>query len=230
MSRSKPTNNNPNPATRWFEWSGSKGNLHYYDRETKQQVEVALPFEFVLLDELATVKGWHDASQGNIYANEVRRTTKEPLTVRSYAMLEPLAKGLYSEIKDRVKAAGGRFVSNLYIGYTDGDEMKIGSLQFKGAALRAWSEFKNENNPYDGWIVIPQAIKGKKGSIEFFSPEFIAGPIEKASQDQALMLDEGLQTYLDTYFAKGVEATVNESQEYQEEPLAPTNSDGTQDW
>ena len=77
MSRSNPNTGSSNPSTRWHEWAGDKGILKYYDKAQAATVEVPLPFTFILLDETATVKGWHDASESGIYANEVRDTRQE---------------------------------------------------------------------------------------------------------------------------------------------------------
>ncbi len=80
MSRSNPNENgNPNPSTRWFEWNGEHGLVRYYDKQAEQQVEVGDDFTFMLLDQLGTVKGWHDASDSGIYANEVKDTRQDVL-------------------------------------------------------------------------------------------------------------------------------------------------------
>jgi hypothetical protein len=75
MSRSNPQDHLQNPATRWFEWNGERGEIRYYDKELKKNVEVPLPFTFLLLDEVATVRGWHDPQRLGYYANEVRDAT-----------------------------------------------------------------------------------------------------------------------------------------------------------
>ena len=84
MSRSNPSVNAPNPAARWYEWNGETGTVRYYDKEAKKNIDVPLPFTFLLLDELACVKGWHDPSQSGIYSNEVRDTTKDKLLVKAF--------------------------------------------------------------------------------------------------------------------------------------------------
>lgn len=85
MSRSNPTDGIKNPATRWFEWAGGdEGGIKHYDKEAKADVKVALPFTFLLLDELSTVKGWHEPSESGIYANEVRDTRQDALVVRAF--------------------------------------------------------------------------------------------------------------------------------------------------
>lgn len=214
MSRSNPNTGSSNPSTRWHEWAGDKGSIKYYDKAAQANVEVKLPFTFILLDETATVKGWHDASESGIYANEVRDTRQEALVVRAFKGGE-LASGVYASIRDRVGSVGGHFVANLYIAYRDGSEMKIGSLQFKGAALKQWMEYRkmSRKDLYDKAILIKDAAKGKKGSITFYTPNFSSVALQEASNVKALELDKELQEYLKAYFSRTKDAAAQVSKE-----------------
>jgi len=202
MSRSQPNTNEPNPATKFYEWSGGNGGLHFYDKEDKKQVEVALPFTFLLLDQLATVKGWHDPSESGIYANEVRDTRSEPFVVKSFKG-GIIAEGIYKQVKDKIKAEGGKFVTNLYIAYKEGT-LKLGSLQFKGAALQEWMEFvkNNKNAIYDKAIVVEGFKEGKKGSVSYKVPTFRLKEITPETNEEAKKVDEVLQAYLTGYFKR----------------------------
>jgi hypothetical protein len=133
MSRSNPTDGIRNPATRWFEFaSGVDGGfVRYYDKDAEKQVplgdaENGGTFTFILLDELATVKGWHDASESGIFANEIRDTRQDTLVVKSFKGGE-LASGLYASIKDRIVAVGGHYVASCYIAYKDGGGLRLGT-------------------------------------------------------------------------------------------------------
>lgn len=205
MSRSNPVDNIPNPCTRWFEWSGSNGNLRYYDKEAKQNVDVDIPFDFILLDRLATIKGWHDASEASIYANEVHDTRNEPFVVKSHKMREPIAEGFYSDIKDKVKANGGKFTLNCYVAFTGDDgELKLGSVQFHASALNAWMDFEKENRSqiYKGGVQISGSKDGKKGGIKYKMPVFKLLDLPSDVNDSATGLDVQLQEYLKNYFKR----------------------------
>lgn len=206
MSRSNPTNNNPNPSTRWFEWHGSKGVVRYYDKEKKENVEVPLPFPFFVLDILSTVKGWHEASESGIFANEVRDTKQDVLNVRSFKGGE-LASGLYQDIRDRVGNLGGYFVSSIYIGYKNADgNLAIGNLNLNGAALGAWSNFRKDKAK--GQMIFDKACKivgytdGQKGSVKFRVPKFELFDAQSQTSEQAVELDKELQEYLKGYMAR----------------------------
>lgn len=214
MSRSNPNTGTSNPSTRWHEWAGDKGIIKYYDKTAQQNVEVKLPFTFILLDETATVKGWHDASDSGIYANEVKDTRQDVLVVRAFKGGE-IASGHYAAIRDRIGAMGGHFVANLYIAYRNGDDFAIGALQFKGAALKTWMEFRKQakRDVYEQAITISKATKGKKGSITYFTPEFTSTKVSDASNAKAIELDKELQAYLTAYFARTKDSAAAASKE-----------------
>lgn len=199
MSRSNPQQNARNPSTRWFEWHGSKGHINYWDKEAKKRMDVALPFTFLLLDELATVRGFHEPSQSGIFANEVRDTRQETLLVRAFEGGE-IASGLYAAIRDRVKAHGGYFQASCYIAYKDGETLKIGNLGLNGAALQAWSEFKKRTNGlYDGAVSIVGYEDRTKGATKYRIPTFALKPTSAETNEAAKKLDAELQTFLAGY-------------------------------
>lgn len=203
MSRSRPSANNPNPAARWFEWAGNRGAVRYYDKEAKQTVDVPLPFTFLLLDELASVRGWHDASDSGISSNMVRDVRADVLVVKA-AKGGRIAEGHYRDIKDRVNAAGGNFTATLYIGFKGADgALQIGVLLLKGVALRSWMEFRqaHRSQVYEGAIAISGFTEGKKGSITYRAPEFRSSGLTPETHAAAVKLDATVQAWLDSYFA-----------------------------
>ena len=221
MSRSNPTEGSRNPSTRWFEFaSGSDGGfVRYYDKEAEKKVclgdaENGGKFQFILLDELATVQGWHDPSESGIFANEVRDTRQDTLVVRSFKGGE-LASGLYASIKDRIVASGGHFVSSCYIAYKDENgHLRIGNIRFKGAALSTWMEFKKacptkkdaNGKSVKAYYLDAVKIDGfepmKKGGTAFRIPKFALVSLSEESNKQAVTLDSELQTFLTDYLKR----------------------------
>lgn len=215
MSRSNPTEGARNPSTRWFEWAGGSdgGFVRWYNKETKAHVPVDTGFTFLLLDELATIKGWHEASESAIFANEVRDTRQEAFVVKSFKGGE-LVSGLYSSIRDRVVALGGHFCVSLYLAYKDVDSLKIGNLNLKGAAAGAWMEFKR-NAPskkdangkslrayYVDAVKIAGYEQMKKGGTVYRVPQFALAPVSETTNQQAVALDAELQAFLSDYFKR----------------------------
>jgi hypothetical protein len=204
MSRSNPSeNSNPNPAVRWFEWNGEKGIVRYYDKDAKQNVDVGSDFTFILLDQLGSVRGWHDASDSGIYSNEVKDTRQEAMVVKAFKG-GTLAEGIYKDIKDRVNSVGGQFVANCYIAFKKDGALAIGSLRLKGAALGAWMEFTKAHRAdlYKKSIRINGYTEGKKGKVVFRVPVLSMKDISAATDEAAVALDRELQTFFDSYFKR----------------------------
>ena len=204
MSRSNPSEHLTNPSTRWFEWNGEKGLVRYYDKDQKENVDIPLPFTFILLDELASVRGWHDASGSGIYSNEVRDTTQEVMVVKSFKG-GMIAEGKYRAIKDRVNAAVGDYNANCYIAFKQPDgTYAIGSIRFKGAALGAWMEFRkaNRNAIYKQAIRIASYTEGKKGKVVFRVPTMALNSVSSEAEAQAVALDKELQEFLSAYLKR----------------------------
>jgi len=211
MSRSKPDDRIQNPAQKFFSWDGSEGQIIYFDKDLpvdgKEKkggnVPISGVFTFILLDELATIKGWHEASSSGIYSNEVKDTRQEVLVVRNFNK-DTLAEGVYKAIKDRVVSVGGKYCASLYIAYKDDDGLKIGNLSLKGAGFGPWLEFakKNRADIYKKAVYISGKTEGKKGKVKFQMPVFALKDITEETNDQATELDKQLQTFLASYLSR----------------------------
>lgn len=210
MSRSNPTETSSNPCTRWFEWAGGAdgGFVRYYNKDAAESVNVGEKFTFMLLDELASVKGWHDPSDSGIYSNEVRDTRQDVLVVKSFKGGE-LAAGLYAQIRDRVGNLGGHFHASCYIAYKDGEGYKLGNLGFKGAALMAWMEFKKKAGRKDGRpayyvdaVRIHGHEEGQKGRVVYRIPRFALAAVSEDANAEAATLDQDLQSFLSEYLKR----------------------------
>jgi len=190
-----------NPATKFLEWKSNDKHFEFFDKENKVKVPVELPFKFLALDEMHAVKGWSDSCQSAIYSNEVKFISKEIMTVKPFKGNE-IAKGLYSEIKEKVKAAGAHYVKSIYIMLEDGS---LANLQLKGAACQAWGDFtkKNRSRLPDEWVTVKKSIEGKKGAVKFYTPEFTFD--KSLSEGEMDLADEAfgiLETYLKAYLVK----------------------------
>lgn len=204
-----------------MEWDGQSGCLSYYDKATKDNVPVGNKFTFILLDQLACIKGWHDASESGIFSNEVKDTRRDPLVVKAFKSNGVLAQGVYAQIRDRVKAVGGKFHANLYIAYREQDQMKIGSIMLKGAALREWMEFSKEHKSelFKKAVQITGSKEGKKGSITYATPVFAMKEITEETDNQATELDRQLQIYLTQYLNRPTIQTAEERGHLEKEQL-----------
>jgi|SRR5690606_25023621 len=190
----------PNPASRFLEWKSDKQCFQYWDKEAQKNVEVPLPVKFLVLKEMHTVKGFHDASQSGIASNEVVRIGDEPLKVYSFKGGE-IANGLYSQIRTEVRDAGGYYVKSIYAMTEDGE---IVNFQLKGSAVSEWSDFtqKTRSRLFDEWVEVYEAETKKKGRVEYSVPKFrFSGSATNAQSDKAEEVYGILKTYMDAYLA-----------------------------
>lgn len=192
----KPTN----PATKFIEWKSDKKCFEFYDKQNEQKVDIPLPFQFLVLDELHAVKGWDDAKQSGIFSNEVKFIGKEPLNVRSFKGGD-IIKGLYSEIKDKVKASGAHYVKSVYIMLPDGT---MANVQMKGAVVQEWWEFCNKKRRRltDEWVSVESSEERKKGATKYNVPifKFKQSLTEDESKQADAVFDE-LESYLKSYLS-----------------------------
>jgi len=200
-----------NPATKFIDWKSNDKQFSYYDKETKLQVPIPLPFKFLALDEMHTVKGWSDSCQSAIYSNEVKFISKEIMTVKPFKGNE-IAKGFYSEIKEKVKAAGAHYVKSIYIMLENGS---LANLQLKGASCQSWGDFtkKNRSRLPDEWVTVKKSIEGKKGAVKYYTPDFeFDKSLSEAEMSQADEAFGVLEVYLKAYLVKS-EPTIAEVEE-----------------
>ena len=201
-----------NPAGKFFEWKSNEKTFVYFDKETKTNVTVPLPFKFLVLDELHTIKGWNDATESGIYANEIKFISRDEMVVKPFKGNE-IARGLYKDIKEKAKAAGGHYVKSIYIMLEDGS---IANLQLKGAACQAWGDFtsKGKQRLLDEWVSVVGFDEAKKGSVKYTTPIFgYLASIGDAENDLANEAFNTLEAYLKTYLAKAEAVTDVETEE-----------------
>lgn len=232
-----------NPATKFIEWKSNDKCFSYFDKaiaeslqgsdvdviKEKANVKIALPFKFLVLDELSFVKGWSDALTGNIISNEVKFISKETLIAKCYhknlkgeSVTTEIAKGLYKDIKDQVVTAGAKYHKSIYVMLEDGS---LANIKFKGACVGKWADFtqKTKNRLADEWITVTKAEDGKKGAVKFSTPSFsFANSISDAEADLADEAFNVLESYLKTYLAKAEPVIVEE----EEDEYEPAMEDG----
>ena len=198
-----------NPAQKFIDWKSNDKAFSYYDKESKENVSINLPFKFLVLDELHTVKGWNDSLKGQIVSNEVKFISKEVLKVKTFHkdangknIKTDMIDGIYSEVKEKIKSSGAHYVKSVYIMLEDGS---IANLQLKGAACQAYGDFtaKTRSRLSDEWVEVANATDGKKGAVKYTTPEFkFAKSISDSESDLADEAFNTLEAYLKAYLIK----------------------------
>lgn len=192
LSQDRPTN----PAKLFLKVKS--GTVSYYDKERQENIVVPTPFEFIVLDQLATVKGWSDADESGYWSNEVRSVGKDTLTVRTKKGIKET--GIWREIKGSVGVAGAKYNTSVYLAYKGKDGLEIANLALTGAALNAWIEFTQKNRITSNKVILSKWSDGKKGAVSFKVPVFEAVAMTDDEKAEAIELDKQLQGYLNEYF------------------------------
>lgn len=196
-----------NPAKHFIKVKS--GALSYYDNESKENVAVATPLKFVVLDQLATIKGWSDQDESGFWSNEVKRIGSDEVNVRTKAGLK--ARGIWKEIKGDVALAGAKYNASIYIAAPGRDGMEIQNLAFTGAALNSWIEFTKANDVRKVTVTLADWKDAKKGSVSYKTPVFVATPMEDTEKEEAVTLAKELKAYHEAYFSN--EASHSEKSE-----------------
>lgn len=198
MTKRFPTSP-PNPVARYFSWNGAKedGYISYWDKQEEQEVKVEFPFVFLPLKKLACVSGFNKQQEENIYSNEVDNISTEVMNVRIGK--NTIAQGLYQDVKDTVKAKGGKYTSSVYIAFKDeSDTLQIGNIKFRGASLGPWIDLQNSPaNLSESAVIIKGAELDDSGAIHFNYPVMDTKAVSAETNKEADKLYETLIEYID---------------------------------
>jgi hypothetical protein len=179
-----------NPA-KFYEWSGSKGALTTYNKNSKEN-DLVNELEFIVLDQAATIKGWDDSSNSGYWSNEVKSSSSE-LIVRNKKGI--VAKGTYADIKG---TPGLKFCKVVYAYDTKTNEV-IGLL-FYGSSVTVAIDAKIKDGAK--YKLTQNKELQKKGSNKYYVPiiDIVDCPtdeLETAKEAYATIL----KPYLDEYYA-----------------------------
>jgi len=211
-----------NPAVKFIEYKSDIGEFQYYDKETKQNVQLEMPLYFVVLDQLSAIKGFNQSLKVGIYSNEVRYIKDEVLNVRSFKGGVNIV-GKYQDIKDAALREGGKYCKSVYaMLIKNKGEYELVNFQLHGASfsgagdnsISGWVNLKANTEQYG--IVVKEVEHGKIGAVEFTSPVFeISWKLTDKPDilQAATEMDKALQKYLKSYLSKQVEQEVSQSQE-----------------
>lgn len=198
MSFSNPTKST-NPAKKFIQYHGNTGKWTWYDKEVELDQEIQLPFYFVILDDLFTIKGFSDSFESYIYSNEVHNTN-ELLKVKSFKGGLSVI-GYYPDIKLDLKDKGGKYHKSIYALAFDKDyNTELVNISIGGVALGPWIELKVKMNS-QSVAIMPEVTDGRKGTVEFKIPSFKTFKIPEEMIEKATETDKELQEYFKQYKA-----------------------------
>jgi hypothetical protein len=200
-----------NPCERWMEFKN--GEIVEYDKTTEKNIVHSKPFTFIVLEDLSTIKGFHTDLEIGIYSNEVRNLKEEILNVRTKK--DTIATGYYDDIKETIKAKGGKFNKSIYIMFKDSTgKMVMGNLMIGGSAL-AGGKLADKVTEVPGYMefstkfrgdilkksvkVLKEVTECKKGSNVYNVPNFAIQEITPETNQEAIEMAKTIREYLNKY-------------------------------
>lgn len=190
-------NSTPNPALKYYKWSGGAkedvalpdgstaskivGRLTYWDKdainkdgEQGDNIIVALPFRFCILEQSRSITGFSPTPGTNIryFSNETVQDDELLVVQRKDdSGNHEVVRGTYEQIKPKLPQ-GARLQINLYI--YNPDSQQIERLNLQGSAVSAFIDFSKKNRDmYDKMTIMEASGELKKnGTVEYMPPKF----------------------------------------------------------
>lgn len=227
MARQNPDGDRlSNPAQLFLEWSGSKGCFIYYDKEAKANVELKLPFTFIVLDTLHTLKGYNEKEEIGYYSNEVKDMRVQTFKVKSKN--GPEYTGLYNTFSEAFKNKGGKYGQSVYVAIKKDNELVIANIFMSGSALAGGATKADKKVEVGGWMDFAQKHRSElytkavlvknytdciKGKNEYYVPNFTLVDVTPETDAIAEVLQKEVMAYVKEYLK-------NTQSEQSEEELA----------
>jgi len=228
QGRINPTNTvPPNPAKYFANWKSTKNCFVYYDKATRtKDVEIPLPFSFIVLARCVCLKGYNEPEGCSYISNEVKDPNKDKFTVRVYNNATKKSKvfisGLYKDISKETKAVGADWTESVYIAVKNAQgELEIANLQLNGSGITHWFDFTKENDVWTSSIHVKSFSNEKKGINKYTAPIFLAGTINKETDIKAAELQRKILSYLDGYFKLNADGEETDGPNQHKQPDAP---------
>lgn len=218
-----------NPCKKFIRFKGDKGIFQWFNKEqgeSGENVELFLPARFIVLDQLTTIIGFSNKDESGIYSNEIHSLNDEILRVKSFKG-EVSIIGKYSDIKDEVKASGGKYCKSVYVMLKTGEStFELANFQMSGASFSSWLDYsKKIDFSRFGVEIGCEMLEGKTGGIKYKIPQFTSIPLSRKLVEQATMMDKELQKFLNEYKKGKIEDVVEKTEAIEERPKDPTDFD-----
>lgn len=198
MGRSTRNTNTPSSPIKiyiQFQADSEKGYFVYWDGTKEVSME---SIDIILMETRQSIGGFSKSHKKKIYSNIVRNT-KEILSVRCDG--DTLFTGNYADNKEKIKALGGKFQTNVYCFVKLDDELKAANVQLSGAAVGAWMNFLEEHpiaKVYDSMISISKGSLEVNGKVKYYLPSFELTELDPQDGELATEFD---QTILQPWLA-----------------------------
>jgi len=222
----KPTN----PSLFFAQWDSTNKCFSYYDKAAKQTILLPLPFAFIPLYKMFTVKGFNQKENKGYWANEVNNKLTEKITVmcknNATGEIKQYIKGLYSDIKDQIDNRAF-FTESLYVGVKDSaGQLRLANIQIQRSGIGNWFDFNKNNDMSKIAVQVASFTNEVSGAVKFTSPVYSALPITPQTDAEAYKLQQIVKEYIAEY----LKYTASESNEQEHETQFKSPEPQAQAW
>jgi len=227
MSRSNQTTENSSPIKKYisFEAGKSKGYFCYYDKEKEENIILALPVRFLVLDQKIGISGWHEPTLAFAYSNKIGvfETKKVKLEVKTHKSTGNIMEGFYNDILVDLRADKLKYTRYIYAIMMFDTKYELVEIAIKGAAFGGkkgsdgkygggWRNYEDNYDVLKGAISCKSILHGKKGDIEFKVPIFDnIKDVSEEAEKIAIIHDQQLQKYFLERDGEAVDEAKNET-------------------
>lgn len=181
------------PMKIYVSFNAGEGNFNYWDGK---ELQVLPNLEMVVMDTRASIGGWSKQCDGRIFSNYFK-SVKDKVFVR--ASNKDILSGTYEEDKEKIKAAGGKYQTNVFALCYINSEWVPAVVQFSASSLAAWAEFNKDVKPWDLYktkVSIGKSDLIVNGKVKYYMPTF---KMESSSPDVLGLADEFYTSMLKPY-------------------------------
>lgn len=195
----------PNPAKFFASWDSTNKQFSFWDKVNKVDIMLPLPFAFIPLYKMTTLKGYNHKEGKSYWSNEVKDLSTEKFIVKSKNLATKEIKtefvGLYSEIKTLIDGRAN-YTESLYVGVKDNaGVLQLANLQISTSALKPWITFIKSNDISKIAVQVASFTNEKNGSVNFTSPVYSALPVTPKMDAEAGVLQKQVKEYIAGYLS-----------------------------
>lgn len=196
----------PNPAKFFASWDSTNKQFSFWDKTNKCDVPLPLPFAFIPLFKMVTLKGYNHKESKSYWSNEVKDISKEKFTVMSKhtgtKVITTEFVGLYADIKASIEHRAN-YTESLYVGVKDSNGvLQLANLQLNTSALGPWINFVKANDISKIAVQVASFTNEKNGSVNFTSPVYTPLPVTPQVDAAAGVLQKQVKEYIATYLSQ----------------------------
>jgi len=230
MSRVEQSSLQKNVASKMLQWKSVDAAMSYYDKDSKENVTLPLPFEFVvLLKDYVSFNGFHEATNKGFWSNEVKNPNDMVHIRCGNDIVKSFKKSDWKTVKELPELKGCKYTQIAYVSATlpEDDEPQIYRIMLNGASLTGGITVdkktgkEHADQETDGWIrftnklcktdanmlfkvsVVINGSKSKKnGAVNYTLPVFEAKELDPDDKETNDLYEVQYKQVLDwfTYY------------------------------